>query len=248
MPSSPVSHAPAPHAPPSRETRRIEAFSDAIFGFAATLLVVTLDVPRTYAALIDNLSGFIAFGISFAALVLVWQVHSRLFQDYPLEDRQTVVLNAVLLFVVLFYVHPLRFLATGLVAFVTGGRLAGVMRVALGELGNLFAIYGLGWAALFTCVALLYRHAARTAPSLGLDALAAFDAVTRARHYGLYVLVGIFSAVVALVGYGTWFGLPGLVYGLLGPLCAWNGVVRRRARASLERLTTTVGTAVTAAA
>ena len=38
---------------PREEITRLEAFSDAVFGFALTLLVVSLDVPRSY----DELMG-----------------------------------------------------------------------------------------------------------------------------------------------------------------------------------------------
>ena len=34
---------------PQREITRLEGSSDAVFGFALTLLVVSLEVPRTYA-------------------------------------------------------------------------------------------------------------------------------------------------------------------------------------------------------
>jgi uncharacterized membrane protein len=36
------------HSSPRREVSRIEGFSDAVFAFAVTLLVVSLEVPHTF--------------------------------------------------------------------------------------------------------------------------------------------------------------------------------------------------------
>src|SRR5581483_1357732 len=93
------------------ESARIEAFSDAIFGFAATLLVVSLEVPRDFAAMAASLRGFVAFGLSFATLAAIWTVHRGFFRRFPIGDGTTVVLNTVLMFLILFYVYPLKFLA-----------------------------------------------------------------------------------------------------------------------------------------
>jgi uncharacterized membrane protein len=44
---------------PRREVSRLEGFSDAVFGFALTLLVVSLEVPEDYRDLAVTLSGFL---------------------------------------------------------------------------------------------------------------------------------------------------------------------------------------------
>jgi uncharacterized membrane protein len=45
------------------EITRLEGFSDAVFAFALTLLVVSLEVPHTFDELLDTIRGFPAFGI-----------------------------------------------------------------------------------------------------------------------------------------------------------------------------------------
>src|ERR1700704_843358 len=105
----------------SHEISRIEGLSDAVFAFAVTLLVVSLEVPRTFTELAAAMRGFGAFAISFMLLFMVWFNQYKFFRRYGLQDNLTVCLNAILLFVVLFYVYPLKFLFTFLVSLFTGG-------------------------------------------------------------------------------------------------------------------------------
>lgn len=217
-----------------REVSRLEAFSDAIFGFAATLLVVSLDVPMEFAALRRTLAGFVPFALTFGALVMLWSIHNGFFRRYPLEDKKTVALNAALMFVILFYVYPLKYLAAGLVTALTYRWMDPLVgRIAPGDLGTMFLVYGLGWSAIFLCISLMYRHAARQRDALALSDEQFAEAETLAAHYAIFVGVGLASSLVALTGVGARFGLPGFLYALLGPSCAWHWRYRARVRAGL---------------
>src|SRR5437867_12170512 len=77
----------------SHEISRIEGLSDAVFGFAVTLLVVSLEVPRTFSELMPTMRGFGAFAISFTLLLLVWYNQYKFFRRYGLQDALTVCLN-----------------------------------------------------------------------------------------------------------------------------------------------------------
>jgi uncharacterized membrane protein len=92
------------------EISRLEAFSDAAFAFALTLLVVSLNVPRSYDELMTLVRGFPSFACCFALLFWIWHEHNMFFRRYGLQDAWTVFLNGLLLFVVLFYVYPLKFM------------------------------------------------------------------------------------------------------------------------------------------
>jgi uncharacterized membrane protein len=61
------------------ESTRLEVFSDAVFAFAVTLLVVSLEVPRTFQELMASMRGFLAFGACFAILINLWYHHYRFF-------------------------------------------------------------------------------------------------------------------------------------------------------------------------
>src|SRR5262249_22278558 len=108
--------------PRERPITRLESFSDGVFAISATLLVVSLEVPHSFAELEHSLSGFIAFALSFTMLVHIWAVHNGFFRRFGEQDGWTVTLNAALLFVVLFYVYPLKYLALVLVQGFGGWR------------------------------------------------------------------------------------------------------------------------------
>ncbi|HZK78435.1 MAG TPA: TMEM175 family protein [Gemmatimonadaceae bacterium] len=217
------------------ESTRIEAFSDAMFAFAATLLVVSLEVPRDFGELLHNLRGFVPFAFSFSALYFIWVAHTNMFRRYALGDTYTVILNGILLFTVLFYVYPLKFMANVIVSMWTGR--SGI-ELHGQQVNLLFIVYGLGWTLVFLMIALLYRHAYKTRPQLGIDALAAYDAQTHSRHYLGFVIVGILSVVLAFFDVGIRYGVPGFVYALVGPFSAINGSARRKAREVLQRVGT----------
>jgi uncharacterized membrane protein len=218
--------------PREGDITRLEAFSDAMIAFAATLLVVSLETPRTYDELIANLYGFFPFGLSFGALFLIWIVHTTLFRRFPLNDRPSVVLNGVLLFMVLFYVYPLKFLAASFASLFSPAR-ATVTIGTLGNLRGLFILYAIGWMVIFSLFALLYRRAWQTRESLALSPVESYDAITWSRHYFGFVLAGLVSLIVAYLNIGVRWGLPGISYATIGIFTTWNARVRRKDRESL---------------
>jgi uncharacterized membrane protein len=217
------------------ESTRIEAFTDAMFAFAATLLVVSLEVPRDFVELQHNLRGFVPFALSFTTLYFIWIAHTNVFRRYALGDTYTLIVNGVLLFTVLFYVYPLKFMATAIVAMF-GGNSEIVLRGD--QVGTLFIIYGIGWTMVFFMIALLYRHAYKDRTALHIDAIAAYDAHTHSIHYFGFAAVGALSVLFALAGVGVRYGVPGFLYALVGPLSAINGSSRRKKREIVERVGT----------
>ncbi len=213
------------------EVTRIEGFSDAVFGFALTLLVVQLEAPRTTEALEDLVKGSVPFAVTFAMVCYIWWEHNKFFRRYGLQDAWTAFLNSALLFVVLFYVYPLKFLATTLLGPVVG--LEGVSR----GLGGQFVMltYSTGVTLIFGLFLLLYRHAWTRRVTLGLGAADLITLRFNARGHAMSTGLGVVSLVLALVLSENLVGISGMVFGLMGPLHGWNGYQVHKALDRLEK-------------
>ncbi len=221
------------------EVSRLEGFSDAVFGFSLTLLVVSLEVPNTFGELLAAMRGFLAFGISFYLLVQVWYAHCVFFRRYGLQDPATIALNCVLLFVVLFYVYPLKFLFTLLVGILIGRHPVGGMpeaapMIELDQIWLLFVIYGAGFAAVMLIFALLYEHARRRRAELELNELEFFDTRSEIVRFGLLSGVGLLSIVIAIVVPRRVAGLAGYVYFLVGVVEGVHGSVMGKRRREVQ--------------
>src|ERR1700709_1405352 len=81
------------------EIQRIETFSDGVFAFAVTLLIVSLEVPKSFDELLITMRGFFAFGISFLLLIMIWNEQHRFYRRFGLDDLFTTFLNCTLLFI-----------------------------------------------------------------------------------------------------------------------------------------------------
>ncbi len=243
---------------------RIEGLSDAVFGFAVTLLVVSLDVPDTFTDLAAMMLGLPAFAATFTLLILVWFAQYRFFRRYGLEDTRTIVLTVALLFVVLFYIYPLKFLFQtfiGLILGLVGWKLDVAWLAPIGATSRaairgdqwpaLMCIYAVGYAAIYGLFAMLHSHALSRRAELGLDDMEAL--ITRYAVYEnlVFVLVAMLSLVVLVVlAYGV--GVPiyatgffaGWSYMLIWPFQAVLGRRLDREKAALRAGTAAAAPAI----
>ena len=218
------------------EISRIEGLSDAVFAFAVTLLVVSLEAPKRFEDLQRLMHGFVSFGICFALLLMIWHAQYIYFRRYALDDLPTFLLNAALLFVVAFYVYPLKFLFTVFTNSLTGYHEVDAAGRAIQSMQNqdwrpLMEIYSVGFIGLYVIFALLYWHAYRLREALDLSPMEIYE--TRGVVQENLVMIGIGVAALVLAR----ANLPqasGMMYPLIGPLQGWLGSVHGKGRRLLN--------------
>ena len=217
------------------EISRIEGLSDAVFAFAVTLLVVSLEAPKTFEALVRLMHGFVSFGVCFGMLLMIWHAQYIYFRRYALDDNTSFLLNAMLLFVVAFYVYPLKFLFTTLTNGITGYRetdAAGhvVQAMQRADWRPLMEIYSAGFIALYVIFALLYLHAYRLRSELDLSPMETYETRGVVQENLLMVGIGTLALVLAFLNAPQ---ISGMSYVLIGPLQAWLGARHGKRRRAL---------------
>jgi uncharacterized membrane protein len=208
------------------EMSRIDGFSDVVFGFALTLIVVSLEVPHTYVELREVMLGFVPFFICFYFLLMVWWAHFQFFRRYGLHDLGTIYANSALLFCLLFYVYPLKFLFT-----VATGAGNGHVFSEAHQLPQLMTIYGAGFSAIYLCLTAMYWNAWRQRDALHLNRLERSLTLGYLTADAGAVLAGILCCVVAHLLPPARAGNAGWVFFVIGVYKSIHGsIAGRKAR------------------
>ena len=202
----------------SHEPSRLETFSDAVFAFAVTLIIVSLEVPKTFADLYETMKGTVSFAVCFAILFSIWNNQNIFFRCYGLNDSLTVTLNAMLLFVVLVYVYPLKFLFN-LVFFGNQYEVRGTLTEMISDnnVPTLMLIYGAGYATINLLFYLMYANAIKRREELNLTETELFETKTVAYIFLICVAIGIIDIALALLLPVKYAGLSGYFYTAIGP-------------------------------
>jgi uncharacterized membrane protein len=131
-----------PKTEQTKETVRVEAFSDGVFAIAITLLVLDLKVVKPFelpsgVSLAEHLAGqwpvFLAYLMSFFTILIMWASHHRLFNQIRRVDTGFIYLNGLLLLLVSLAPFPASLLAAHLLH-------AGAKTAAAVYSGHLFLI------------------------------------------------------------------------------------------------------------
>jgi uncharacterized membrane protein len=169
---------------------RIDAFTDAAFAFAVTLLVVGASGAQVTSDLLSQMVASIpSFAIGFALVALFWVAHLRWRALRGPGDWRSLGLTLLLVFVTLIYVIPLRGMAASFADYLRGHHTGVAPDVA-----TLFVIYGIGFTAMSVITALLYRDALRRAD---LDVARQRSALGQVWIWSILSWTGLVSTVLA---------------------------------------------------
>src|ERR1700730_13807761 len=192
---------------------RVEAFSDGVFAFAITLLVLSIPIPDIKSAddqllttaLLRAIPQLIPYVTSFATIGIIWLNHHSMFHEVEKVEHTTLTLNLLLLLVVAFIPYP-----TGVI-----GRY-GALRSAVVLYGATFTAAGLAFTALWFDIR-------RNRLSREDDARIRSTTIRNLIGPVIYPLATVLAFVAPKTSLGIIFGLaafyflPGLPRGNEGP-------------------------------
>lgn len=218
-----------------RESSRLEQLSDCIFALAITMLLVSTTAPQSYTQLITFVSDMLAFAVCIVAVMWIWHGHYQFFLRFGLRNMRIIVLNTVLMIVVLFYVYPLKFLASFLINFlaiVFKGFLINdsyfnelkSMSDVIGwhQMPALLLIYNVGFICIFAVYILMHREVLKNKADLNLDRTEEIRTRSIVAHYSGIASIGLVSTAIAgtglLIGWSFAGMVGGMIYFLIGPV------------------------------
>lgn len=143
------------------DATRLESFSDGVFAFAITLLVLGIPIPELKTsddlalrrALLHSLAQLVPYVTSFMTIGIIWLNHHQLFHSVETVSHSTLTLNLLLLLVVAFVPYPTAVL----------GR--------FGPMPSSCCLYGATFTIVDIIYSLLARHIRRSRLDLNIQSL-----------------------------------------------------------------------------
>jgi hypothetical protein len=208
---------------------RFETLTDIIFGFSISLLVISSEVPKTYVELQASMYSFIGFIFCAVLLFSIWNDHKTFFLRYGMEDKKTNLLNFTLVFVILYYIYPMKYLFSylGTVLYVKIKQALGDnsegLQLAFSKLveadlekeqwADIMLRFSLGLFAIYLIFLLLYINAKHKRDELGLSPLEIYKTQTSIQEFLILVCITSLSILIVLI-----FGHEGFLYSSLNYL------------------------------
>jgi len=176
----------------SHEVTRIEAFSDAVFAFAVSLLVISLEVPKSSKEMLESLWGFIPFTLSFLIIFWIWRTQYKFFRRYGLHDRATLAINSLLLIITLGFVYPLKFLFSTIF-------LPNTFSYRPEDMAPMVMLYNGGFAAIEFIFCCMYLNAYFKRTTINLTPVETFETSSFAIGYLIPACVSCIALFIAFL-------------------------------------------------
>lgn len=211
------------------ENTRIEAFTDAAFAFAVTLLMIgSGHVPATVDELLNALGNLPGYAASFALLCLFWYAHYKWHRRYGIENGRSILLSLLLVFLVLIYVYPLHMMFDAAIS-IGGTPASDAFRVRTwADWKIMYVVFGIAYASMSAVILLFYALARGMRNELDLNATECAVTDTGVLRWAVSACVGLLSASLALAlapsSRGLMYALPGFTYWLIA---FFNPILRR---------------------
>lgn len=214
---------------------RIDVFSDVALGFALVLQAVSLAIPKSFTDLRDPDPSLITSLVCFLMLVGAWYSQYVFFRRYGLHDQLTVILNAALIFQILFCAYPLKFLYTSIFRYLVRNDFSPRFAAAV-QINGMLVLYALGFTTVFMLIAGLYWNGWRHREWLllnGVERLLTVFSIVDALGVSA---IGLIACLAALVLAPKWALYSAVVYILVIPWKALNTLYFGRKARSLRKL------------
>jgi len=170
-------------------------------------MLLSSSVPKSFEELELFIRDLLPFGVCILFIYWIWRQQCLFFKRYGLIDGTISILNLALLFFLLFYVYPLKFLMTWLVKYlfaVITGNLTNVLdqlsaMIPMVKLPHLMIIYGLGFILIWLCLYLMYRYVLSKGELLNLNPVEVYETRFSMNEKLQLVLIGALSVVLSLL-------------------------------------------------
>lgn len=216
----------------SESPTRLENFSDAVFAFSITLLMISLEVPETFTQILDLTDELIAFAITIIPLFIIWQQHRQFFRRYGIDDNVVLKWNTILLFLVLIFIFPLKFLSLFLVRFYSslmfGTQTVFGTMISGEQVPMLMVYYGIGALGLVFVFSRFYKHALNKKDELELNTYELRHTEYSKRLFTHLCYVPVISIVFVLVFMNINITIASIVSGTLYALTGVVFVINQR--------------------
>ena len=204
------------------QATRLEAFVDAAFAFALTLVVIAgNDIPASVDELVLAMKSVPAYAGCFLLIMRCWSAHADWSRRYGLDDATSRRLGVLLVFLVLIFVYPMRMVFSSLFNALTGGYLpTGFSINSASDVPAMFIMFAVAFGLLGAVMTALYWHAWRLRDALDLSLHERARTRFEMMNWGAVPVVAVLSLVLAVTipavpESGVWLGMPGFVFFLL---------------------------------